>query len=100
MILVDACLVAEGNAGRHKDLYWFGLLGSIIPYVQFVVLVYLALVCSRDYKPARERLASQVSDISQKKACVWLDRSVLVRAAASENCLLLSHRREGVYMLR
>ena len=47
MILVDARLVAEGNAGRHKDLYRFGLLEDVIPYVQFVLLVYLTLVCSR-----------------------------------------------------
>ena len=38
--------MANGGAGRHKDLYWFEPLGSIIPYVQFVVLMYLALVCS------------------------------------------------------
>ena len=47
MILVDACLAADGSAGRHKDLYWFGLLGGVKPYVQFVLLVYLALVCGR-----------------------------------------------------
>ena len=28
-------------------IYWFGPLGSVIPYVQFVLLIYLALVCSR-----------------------------------------------------
>jgi len=39
--------VADGNAGRHKDLYRFGLLEDVIPYVQFVLLVYLTLVCSR-----------------------------------------------------
>ena len=74
MILVDACLVAEGNAGRHKDLYWFGLLGSIIPYVQFVLLVYLALVCSRDYKRARERDGRPKSMISvrRKRVCGWI----------------------------
>jgi len=44
---VDVCLVADGNAGRSKDLYWFGSFGSVIVYVQFVLLVYLAGVCSR-----------------------------------------------------
>ena len=44
---MDAHLGADGNAGRHKDLYWFGPSGGVIPYVHFVLLVYLALVCSR-----------------------------------------------------
>ena len=48
-------MVADGNKGRHKDLYWFGLPGSIIPYIPFVLLVYLALVCSGGYKRSRER---------------------------------------------
>ena len=39
--------MADGNAGRYKDLYWFGSFGSVIVYVQFVLLVYLTLVCSR-----------------------------------------------------
>ena len=30
-----------------KDLYWFGSLGSVIPYVQFEMLVYHVLACSR-----------------------------------------------------
>ena len=72
MILVYVRLVADGNAGRHKDLYWFGPLGSIIPYVQFLLLVYLALVCSRGYKRAREGRASQVSEIGGRKVYLWL----------------------------
>jgi hypothetical protein len=47
VIIVDARLVADGNAGRHKDLYWFEPPGGVIPYVQFMLLVYLALVYSR-----------------------------------------------------
>ena len=47
VILVDVRLGADGNLGRHKNLYWFGPLGSVIPYVQFVLLMYLALVCSK-----------------------------------------------------
>ena len=47
MILVDARLVADGDAGRHKDLYWFGPSGGVIPYVHFMLLVYLAPVRSR-----------------------------------------------------
>ena len=39
--------MADGNVGRHKDLYWFEPPGGIIPYVQFMLLVYLALVYSR-----------------------------------------------------
>ena len=47
MILVDAYLVVDGNVGRHKDLYWFMPQGGVIPYVQFMLLVYPTLVCSR-----------------------------------------------------
>ena len=47
VILVDVRLLADGNVGRHKNLYWFGPPRGVIPYIQFVLLVYLALVCSR-----------------------------------------------------
>jgi len=47
VILVDAHLGANGNVGRHKDLYWFRLPGGVILYVQFVLFVYLAMVFSR-----------------------------------------------------
>jgi len=63
---MDARLVADGNARRHKDLYWFRSL------VQFVLLVYLALVCSSGYKQSREGRAPQVSRIGGKEVCVAL----------------------------
>ena len=62
---MDVCLVVDGNAGRYKDLYWFGSFGSIIVYFQFVLLVYLAVVCSRGYKQARLFVARWI-------ALVWL----------------------------
>ena len=71
MILVDACLGADDSAGRQKDLYWFGLLGGVKPYVQFVLLVYLALVCGRGLQTVERGTASQVSEIGEKLECSW-----------------------------
>jgi len=72
MILVDAHLVVDGNARQHKDFYWFGPLGSVIPYVQFVLLVYLTLICSRGLRTVERGMSYQVSKICGKKACEWL----------------------------
>ena len=85
---MNARLGVDGNARRHKDLYWFGPLGSVIPYVQFVLLIYLALVCSRGYKWARKGRASQVFRMDKRRvsslkgvpvdlsALVWLGQSL------------------------
>ena len=58
MILVDARLVADGNVGRHKDLYWFGPPGGVIPYVQFMLLAYLGLVCSRRLQSVEREMSA------------------------------------------
>ena len=47
VILRGSRLGVDGCVERHKDLYWFGLTGGVIPYIQFVLLLYLSLVCSR-----------------------------------------------------
>ena len=78
--------MADGNAVRHKDLYWFGPPGGVIPYVQFVLLSYLGLVCSSGYKQSREGRAPQVSRIGGKEVCValvWLGQLPVITARSS-----------------
>ena len=82
----DSCgwhLVAYGNAGRHKDLYWFGPPGGIILYVQFVLLLYLALVCRRGLQTVeRDGRPKSLGSLGRKR----VHDSCLVRAVAGENC--------------
>jgi hypothetical protein len=84
VILVDARLVADGNAGRHKYLYWFRLLESVITYIQFLLLVYLALVCSRGGTNSRERgeRPKSLESVGRKRIC----GSRLIRKVAGKNC--------------
>jgi hypothetical protein len=52
--LYDSVSDPDSWHGRHDGLYWFGLW-SVIPYVQFELLVFLCLdVCSRGTNWSRE----------------------------------------------